>query len=85
MRSNRLAVALAYSTGLVSSPPKNKPWELYDLKTDRGETTDLAARHPDRVEKLAAAYQQWANRVGAANTIRDTRHRNPVLKRQSSF
>ncbi len=30
------------------------PWELYNLKTDRGETTNLAARQPARVKELAA-------------------------------
>jgi arylsulfatase len=32
------------------------PWELYDLGTDRCETTDLAARHPDKVRDLE---RQW--------------------------
>ncbi len=31
----------------------DQPWELYDLSKDLGETTDLAAEHPDRVEALA--------------------------------
>jgi arylsulfatase A-like enzyme len=44
--------------------PKGKPWELYDLAADRTETTDLAAEHPGLVKKLAAAYDQWATRVG---------------------
>src|SRR5439155_1512260 len=29
-------------------------WELYDLSRDVGETQDLAAKHPDVVEKLKA-------------------------------
>lgn len=41
------------------------PWELYNLKTDRTETRDLAAEHPDRVAAWAAEYQEWARRVGA--------------------
>lgn len=40
------------------------PWELYDMTTDRTETTDLASSHPDLVEELAAAWQQWAVRCG---------------------
>jgi arylsulfatase len=39
-------------------------WELYDLDTDRTETSDLAAAHPDRVGALAAAWQSWADRCG---------------------
>lgn len=36
---------------------KDQPWELYDLATDRGETKNLAATHPDRVQQLADRWQ----------------------------
>lgn len=39
-------------------------WELYRITEDRSELHDLAALHPDIVEKLSAAYEQWATRVG---------------------
>lgn len=29
-----------------------KPWELYDLRTDRSETHNLAAQHPGKVKEL---------------------------------
>ena len=41
-----------------------KPWDLYDMETDRAETTDLAAQHPNIVRELVANWQAWANRVG---------------------
>ncbi len=34
------------------------PWELYDLGRDRSELQNLAADQPDRVQKLAALWQQ---------------------------
>jgi arylsulfatase len=34
------------------------PWELYDLRADRGESHDLASEHPDRVGELAALWQE---------------------------
>ena len=37
----------------VSKNPKG-PLELYDLERDLGETTDVAAQHPDIVKKMAA-------------------------------
>lgn len=41
-----------------------RPWELYDLISDRTELNDLAEQHPDRVTQLAAAYEEWAQRCG---------------------
>ena len=38
------------------------PWELYDLKDDPTEITDLAAGNPQLTEKLAAQWQSWAQR-----------------------
>ncbi|VTS02671.1 sulfatase-like hydrolase/transferase [Tuwongella immobilis] len=37
---------------------KERPWELYDLSVDRGEVTNLADRYPERVNKLAAEWEQ---------------------------
>src|SRR5690606_10190479 len=34
-------------------------WELYDLSTDPGETTDLSAERPDEVTRLTEAFLQW--------------------------
>lgn len=39
-----------------------KPWELYDLKTDRAEQHDLAAAKPETVEKLSRVWQQETDR-----------------------
>lgn len=39
---------------------KDEPWELYDLATDRSETTDLAAEMPGRVGELEAAWSRIA-------------------------
>lgn len=47
---------------LVRNYPK--PWELYDLEADRTELHDLASRHPDRVQEMAAQYEAWAARCG---------------------
>lgn len=34
-------------------------WQLYDMEADPGETTDLAAREPETVARLAALYDAW--------------------------
>jgi arylsulfatase A-like enzyme len=41
-----------------------RPWELYDIDVDRAESRDEAAKHPDVVAELAAAWSAWAARVG---------------------
>ena len=35
-----------------------KPWEIYDLKTDRAEQHDLAASQPEQAKKLEQLWQQ---------------------------
>ena len=40
-----------------------KPWELYDLSTDRSEQHDLSGHHPDRVQQMAALWDAWAARA----------------------
>ncbi len=44
--------------------PKDIQWELYNLRDDRTETTDVAARHPDVVQRLAAEWDDYASRTG---------------------
>ncbi|MBN2313700.1 MAG: arylsulfatase [Sedimentisphaerales bacterium] len=38
---------------------KDAPWELYDLKTDRCESEDLADQHPERVRQMSAQWQKY--------------------------
>jgi arylsulfatase len=38
-------------------------WELYDLKSDRTESRDLAGANPDEVKQLAANWDAWAERA----------------------
>lgn len=39
-------------------------WELYDMRTDRTETTDVAGKYPGVAEQLEGQWQDWARRVG---------------------
>lgn len=47
---------------LVATRPTG-PWELYDLKKDRTETTDLARMNPGLVEKMGKEWQDWAKQA----------------------
>jgi arylsulfatase A-like enzyme len=44
--------------------PHEIEWELYNLAEDRCETNDLADVYPERVEAMAAEWEEWARRVG---------------------
>lgn len=46
-------------------PRDNQPWELYDLATDIGETSNQASQRPDRVRLMTEKYEEWRRRVGA--------------------
>jgi arylsulfatase len=54
---------------------KDGPWELYNLATDRAEQHNLAAREPDRVRELAAAWQRQTDAF--TEQARQTLHLQP--------
>ncbi|WP_198152670.1 arylsulfatase [Tsuneonella dongtanensis] len=46
-------------------PPQGTgEWELYNLADDSGETENLAASEPERLKRMAAAYDAYARKVG---------------------
>jgi arylsulfatase A-like enzyme len=53
----------------------NKPWELYDLANDPGETKYLATERPDDVQRLSAAYESFL-----ADVKQDASKEAPVIK-----
>jgi uncharacterized sulfatase len=48
--------------------------ELYNLKNDIGETTDLAKKEPQKVKQLHAMLQSWRKSVGAKMPTRNPNH-----------
>jgi arylsulfatase len=42
-----------------------KPWELYDLRTDRSETHNLAAQHPGKVKELELVWTRHMEEFAA--------------------
>lgn len=59
---------------LVSTFPQ-KNWELYNIETDRGETTDVAKQYPDVVKELQADYIVWAKK----NNVEDYAKLKPAI------
>lgn len=44
----------------TNTPPYTGKWELYNLTSDRSEMNDLILQYPEKVEKLAADWEKWA-------------------------
>ena len=50
----------AKKTAPEGAPVAAKPnWQLFDLSVDYGETTDVAAQHPEVVSDLIARHDAW--------------------------
>ncbi|WLE62763.1 arylsulfatase [Burkholderia plantarii] len=50
--------------------PADGHWQLYDLATDRGETTDVSAQNPDVVGTLFDQWNAYMARVGGVEPLR---------------
>ena len=44
---------------VCDTPDGRRRWQLFDLRTDAGQKTDVAAEHPEVVKELEAAYDAW--------------------------
>ena len=44
---------------------RSNDWELYDVKADRCESSDLVQQQPERTAAMARLFDDWAERVGA--------------------
>jgi arylsulfatase len=52
-------------------------WQLYNLSTDPGETTDLADKHPKRLMDLAKSWQTYAKENGVVEPDKPTLYARP--------
>ncbi len=48
---------------VCASESGDKAWQLFDVKSDPGEKSDVAASHPDVVKELDTAYDKWWDSV----------------------
>ena len=54
-------------------------WQLFDLRSDPRETTDLAAEHPDVVRQMAMRHAQWAETLAPLGEIPKVRASEPIV------
>ncbi len=55
----RTHAALRQGNWKIVREKPTDPWQLFDLANDLGELKDLADKHPERVQELAAAFADW--------------------------
>jgi arylsulfatase len=48
----------------IDAPFGTSEWQLFDLAKDPGETRDLAAVHPELLQRLLQEYHAYADEVG---------------------
>jgi arylsulfatase A-like enzyme len=84
------AIHISGNTSSNIYPNGTDVWMLYNLVSDPGEQKNVAAQHPDILQKMIAAYSQFAKNVGvviprgqayansAANLLPPIDLRNPV-------
>jgi arylsulfatase A-like enzyme len=54
-------------------------WQLFDLKSDRREERDLAAKYPETVQRMAAQHATWAKTLASLGEIPEIRAEMPVV------
>jgi hypothetical protein len=57
---------------------RNAAWELFDLETDRNETTDLSSSHPE----LLKQFDEIVQKEHQSAHIREWEFINPKFKRE---
>ncbi|MEM1294569.1 MAG: sulfatase-like hydrolase/transferase, partial [Verrucomicrobiota bacterium] len=56
---DKLLLSYDGNPGKMKYPPQGGEAQLYDLESDPGETINLAAKNPKRVEELSALLEEW--------------------------
>jgi arylsulfatase len=54
----------ASPTGQRCEGQERGDWELYDSASDRTEMHNVASLHPEVVQRMARAWEAWAERCG---------------------
>lgn len=64
MRNGKWMRQGAYKAIAVAPPYGTGQWRLFNVEEDPGETRDLAAEQPERLEQLVKAWENYAKDVG---------------------
>lgn len=65
----RHLIAVRWQDWRLYKKYESDPWQLFDLKSDPREETDLADKHPDIVNRLSDQHAAWAKTLTPLGTI----------------
>lgn len=63
---------------------RRRPWELFDLKSDRTEQNNLVDSRPKEAAKLKAQWRAWAKRANVLPHPKRKRRRNKARRKNAS-
>ena len=55
------------------------PWQLFDLGSDPGEQTDIAAKHADVVKEMASQHATWSKTLAPLARVPRVRTKAPII------
>ena len=68
----RHLIAVRWGKWRLYKKYKNDPWQLFDLKADPKEETNLASKHPEIVRKLSSRHGAWTKTLMPVKEIPKT-------------
>ena len=67
IRGTGKSVAVRSATHRLVRKRSNQPWQLFDISNDPGEKNDIAKQHPEIVEELSAALDEYLAEADVTN------------------
>jgi arylsulfatase len=65
----RSEAVVHYPWKILRENGSSSPWKLFDLRTDRTETTDVSADHPEIVERMDRWFDEWRERCQSSEPV----------------
>jgi arylsulfatase A-like enzyme len=75
----RSLIAVRWRDWRLYKKAAQDPWQLFDLRSDPTEDTDLAAQHPDVVRQMGSRHTAWQQTLAPLGEIPDIRSDEPVV------
>lgn len=75
----RHLIAVRWQNWRLYKKYEQDPWQLFDLKADPREESDLAAKHPEIVKQMAAKHAAWSTTLAPLGKIPEIPADLPVI------